>query len=296
MVTKLTALSVVLLAIFIPSKASSEVCVMQTSSTNPAAKMLERQLSALRSIQRSRGCKAGDSTGGFFNACREVSLKIDEVQQELRSTVNLNGSCRANIIPRTTRTSKPKAVQVPVSAKTQVQSSSEIPKKMRRTSGALQYCVRLSDGYYFPTPNSQFSQKGGTDIALIQCKMICNDDDMAIYVNEKDAETAEMVSVKTGETYADLPTAYDYHGEGDFKRCDWNGYVKKVSVLLSAPRQLKRRGVGGKPDSKVFQKSEREATTPHQHRAPSYLVRVVGPAFIPDTENAAFGLMGNHLN
>ncbi|NNV23890.1 DUF2865 domain-containing protein (plasmid) [Ochrobactrum pseudogrignonense] len=38
-------------------------------------------------------------------------------------------------------------------------TSNGSPEKVRGPKNALQYCVRLSDGYYFPTPNSQYKQK-----------------------------------------------------------------------------------------------------------------------------------------
>lgn len=64
MMTKLTATSVMLLAISFPSLAVAESCGPGRSAQSPAVKMLQRQLSALRSIQRARGCKPGDSGGG----------------------------------------------------------------------------------------------------------------------------------------------------------------------------------------------------------------------------------------
>ena len=54
-------------------------CGFEISSQSPALKMLRRQLSALRSIQRGRGCKLDDTSGGFFKACRDVEMKINEV-------------------------------------------------------------------------------------------------------------------------------------------------------------------------------------------------------------------------
>ncbi|KAB0565872.1 MULTISPECIES: hypothetical protein [Brucella/Ochrobactrum group] len=80
MMTKLTAISLVVVAAAFPDTAMAASCGSGISGQSPAVKMLQRQLSALRSIQRGRGCKPGDTGGGLFNACREVGMKINEVQ------------------------------------------------------------------------------------------------------------------------------------------------------------------------------------------------------------------------
>lgn len=301
MMTKLTAISVMLLATSFPSLTVAETCGSGRSAQSPAVKMLQRQLSALRSIQRTRGCKPGDSIGGIFNACREVGMKINDVQQELRATSAANNACKARERTTAARTKTPKAVKVSAPANARSQPVTDIPKKVRGPKNALQYCVRLSDGYYFPTPNSQYKQKGGTDAALIQCKMICKTDAMAVYINDQNEEAAEMVSVQTGESYADLATAYDYHGEGEFKRCDWNGYVRKVSSGLAAQRQSKHLADVVLPKPGIRPDDEdpvavAEIPVQQYRPAPDNTVRIVGPAFIPDADNKAFGRMRRHDN
>lgn len=303
MMTKLTAISLVVVAASFPGTSMAASCGSGISGQSPAVKMLQRQLSALRSIQRGRGCKPGDTGGGFFNACREVGMKINEAQQELRATAAANNECWAEArTGRTTRAAtKPQAMNVSAAGNARSQPASTTPKKVRGPKNALQYCVRLSDGYYFPTPNSQYKQKGGTDAALIQCKMICKTDAMAVYINDQNEEAADMVSVLTGEVYADLATAYDYHGEGKFERCDWNGYVRQVSSGFAAKRQSKHLAdavlpkPGVKPDD---QDPVAVAEIPSQsfRPAPSRSIRIVGPAFIPDADNKAFGQMRRHQN
>lgn len=259
--------------------------------------MLQRQLSALRAIQRGRGCKPGDAGGGLFNACREVGMKISEVQQELGAASAIDRECRAENRAASSGVKRPKATNVssPAGLARTGQSAGDRPKKVRGAKKSLQYCVRLSDGYYFPTPNSQFSQKGGTDAALVQCRMICDTIAMAVYVNDQNEEASEMISVANGQPYADLPTAYDYHGEGDFKRCDWNGYVAKVGHLQAArkrPRQLQNVDIP-LPDARPETDETAVAEIPStQFRlAPVQNIRMVGPAFIPDVDNKAFGRM-----
>lgn len=303
MMTKLTAISFLVVATSFPGTTVAASCGSGISGQSPAVKMLQRQLSALRSIERGRGCKPGDVGGGLFNACREVGMKINEVQQELRATAAANNECKAEA--RTGRIAKaptrPKSMNASAAGDARSIPGDDVPRKVRGAKNALQYCVRLSDGYYFPTPNSQYNQKGGTDAALSQCKMICKTDAMAVYTIDQNEEAADMVSVLTGEVYADLATAYDYHGEGKFERCDWNGYVQKVSSHLAAQRQSKRLSdvVPPKPGAKpevIDPVDVSEIPSLSFRPAPSRTIRIVGPAFIPDADNKAFGHMSRDVN
>nr|WP_318269033.1 DUF2865 domain-containing protein [Ochrobactrum sp. MYb49] len=171
----------------------------------------------------------------------------------------------------------------------------KIPRGLRI---ALTYCVRLSDGYFFPAPHSQFRQKGGADATLAQCRFICESNNMAVYVlNDPNEETASMVSQENGETYISLPTAYDYQGEGDFKRCNWNGYISKitelalsrkhrkslVNTMIPLPQPKPENSQGVRPLSAAV-----SAFQPMKEKK----VRLVGPAFMPDKENSALSLMG----
>lgn len=295
MIRKLTAISLLMTAASFSDSTIAASCGSGMSVQSPAMTMLQRQLSALRSIERGRGCKPGDTSGGLFNACREVGVKISEVQQELRATAAANRECEVQVQAAPSRRhTKSRAKNVMTAARTvDTQPVTSAPKEVRGPKHALQYCVRLSDGYYFPTPNSQYKQKGGTDAALIQCKMICKTDAMAVYINDQNKNAADMVSVLTGEVYADLATAYNYHGAGSFERCDWNGYVRKISSRLAARKQSKRLvdvGLpkqGAKPDVDPVNISE----IPSQplRPDPARSIRIVGPAFIPDADNNAFG-------
>lgn len=133
MMTKLTAISLVVVAASFPGTSMAASCGSGISGQSPAVKMLQRQLSALRSIQRGRGCKPGDTGGGFFNACREVGMKINEAQQELRATAAANNECWAEA--RTGRTAraatKPQAMNVSAAGNARSQPASTTPKKVR---------------------------------------------------------------------------------------------------------------------------------------------------------------------
>ena len=278
------------------SVASAAACGQQSSANDAAFKMLQRQLSALRSIERARGCQSGDR-GGFFNACREVAMKINEVQQQLGASTQTH--CRGARVRDTARVATGRSVQrAPqpraVVKQASVRSVAVAPKKRRGAKNPLQFCVRLSDGYYFPTPNSQYGQKGGAETALAQCRMICETEDMAVYVlNDRRDESADMVSVSTGQSYADLPAAYDYHGGGAFRRCNWNGYVAKVRAHLIRRHQsqlLAKLDIP-LPDSRPSQASDAIGAPVFSdyQPMPERILRSVGPSFMPDASTERLG-------
>lgn len=63
---------------------------------------------------------------------------------------------------------------------------------------------------------------------------------MALFVlNDQNDETSDMVSLENGRSYAGLPTAYNYHGEGDFKRCNWAGYIERIVDVASAKKRAR---------------------------------------------------------
>ncbi len=282
--------------VLLQSAVSAAACGQENSANDAAFKMLQRQLSALRSIERARGCQSGDRSG-FFNACREVAMKISEVQQQLGATTQTH--CGSARVRDSGRVATVRSVQRAAQPRTAVKQASVrpaalAPKKRRGPKNALQFCVRLSDGYYFPTPNSQYGQKGGTETALAQCRMICETEAMAVYVlNDHRDESADMVSVTTGQSYADLPAAYDYHGGGEFQRCNWNGYVAKIRAQLIMRHQSKLLAKLDipLPDSRPAQASDAIGAPVFSdyQPMPERILRTVGPSFMPDESTERLG-------
>ncbi|MCD4513872.1 DUF2865 domain-containing protein [Brucella pseudogrignonensis] len=285
-----------LLIVLLPPVASAEACVRESAANDAASKMLQRQLSALRSIERARGCQAGDRSG-FFNACREVAIKINEVQQQLGTTTKPNCALtRAREGGRLKVQRGPERVPPLAAAVKQasVRPADGAARTRRAPKNALQFCVRLSDGYYFPTPNSQYGQKGGADTALAQCRMICETEQMAVYVlKDHNDESADTVSVATGQSYAELPVAYNYHGSDAFQRCNWNGYVAKVRAHLFQRQQSKllAKLEIPLPDKRPDLDSAAKAAPIYSDDKPmaDRVLRSVGPNFMPDASRNATG-------
>jgi len=257
---------------------AAAACSGAASAADLAA---QRQLSALRAMERGRGCK-GDGGGGLFNACRDLSVRIAEVQRQISAGLAARSCSEPSATTqRSARLDRPKVTPAAVTS-----NATEKPKSWAG-KGALTYCVRLSDGYLFPAPHSQFDKTESTTETLAQCRFICQNESVDLYVlNDVNGETADMISATSGKSYAELPTAYNYHESSDFKKCDWAGYVAKVSELRASSRSARamRNVVMPMPDSRPSRNADMVDTVATATFAPltDRKVRVVGPAFIFD--------------
>ncbi|MGK9086514.1 DUF2865 domain-containing protein [Brucella intermedia] len=196
-----------------------------TTATDLVAK---RQLAALYNMQRARNCSTDERGGGIFNPCRDLANQIAAAQRS--ASADQNCAPAPNRLQRksnrTLRSSRADTVKK-VSFSRPKEMKVQTPKK---TARSLLYCVRLTDGYLFPAPHSQFKQKGGEAAALAQCKFICETDSVDLYrLNDHSNETADLMSVSTGQLYIDLPTAFNYHDAAEFKKCNWTRYIDTVA-------------------------------------------------------------------
>lgn len=251
----------------------------------PVDPAMKRQLAALQAMYGGRGCTAQNSTGGFFNPCRDLTRQMSDVRQRIARAAPSSRDC-APTGQAAQRVKKP-------ATSTASRDSGQKQAGAPAISGkALTYCVRLSDGYYFPAPNSQFQTKGGTATALAQCRLICETDAMELFVlGDPNRETADMVSVNSSRSYSDLPTAYAYQGGAQFSKCNWAGYIQKEMAYRST--RFQRRALSNAsipvPDSKP---DEEQTTVSVAVQAPfqamnDRAVRPVGPEFMYETPSPA---------
>ncbi len=278
-------------ALLLPSMgpASADVCegvrgmlrAAERSGGGSDSGVLQRQLSALRGLQRQRGCTAANSTGGFFNACADLSRRTTAVQQQIASLRDQGrtGALRAKLVslgcdPARTKTAR-----------------SSAPRNVI-ARGSILFCVRLADGYFFPAPNSQFGKGDEVDATIDRCRFICDTQDVDLYtLGDPSSETEQMVSVKTGKAYSDLPGAFRYRDSAQFQACDLNRYVRKVDELRSrtvTPHDMRNALVPvpparpeAQPVAQMVSHLEPQASTVDRP-AGDREVRVVGPAFLPD--------------
>lgn len=115
------------------------------------------------------------------------------------------------------------------SGRTEVVRSS--PEASPAVAAAL-YCVRLSDGYHFPAPKSQFAEVEELSEAADQCRFICQDEKVELFqLPSFEHETSNLVSVETGQNYTELTTAYRYRDDDGFQGCNHKRYYARVNEL-----------------------------------------------------------------
>ena len=97
------------------------------------------------------------------------------------------------------------------------------------------YCVRKTDGYFFPAPNSQFAGTDTYDETLARCQFICDDAKMDVYfLPSASAETDDLVSISDQSAYNALSSAFRYQKAKDFKSCDMQRYYRRMQAIEAA--------------------------------------------------------------
>jgi hypothetical protein len=180
-----------------------------------ASSPLQRQLAAIQKIERQRRC-SHRSTSGFFNACRDLAWRRLEVQKAIISGESSSGrACGSKERPRTAKRQK----------------RPDRPQIAHAAPAAL-FCVRLSDGYFFPAPKSQFAEVDKLAEAADQCRFICQDRQVELFqLASLEYETADMTSVETGQKYTKLVTAFKYRETDEFEGCNHKRYFQRVNEL-----------------------------------------------------------------
>lgn len=85
------------------------------------------------------------------------------------------------------------------------------------------FCVRLSDGYFFPAPKSQFARSDDVKDTVDQCRYICDDASVDLYMlDDPSLETEEMIALETRKPYKDLPAAFRYRETRTSRRATSN--------------------------------------------------------------------------
>ncbi len=101
---------------------------------------------------------------------------------------------------------------------------------MASVKNTMLFCVRVTDGYFFPAPNSQFVGVDHVKNTLDRCRFICGNKDVEVYtLDDMALESEEMASVKDGRSYKDLPAAFAYRDAPHFKGCDFGRYHRHVN-------------------------------------------------------------------
>lgn len=144
-------------------------------------------------------------------------------------------------------------------------------------------------GTILPAPNAQFVNAGHYDNTHDRCRYICNDKAMDVYeLDDIGRETEEMASVKTRQSYKDLPSAFAYREMADFQGCDLPRYYRRADEMRArtvTPKNMEA-AVIPMPEAKpelldgtvTAYVPETTETTPATRRKD----RVVGTPFLPN--------------
>lgn len=245
---------------------------------------LTRQLNAIGALQRQRNCSVWGS--GLFSACRDLASRRADAQRQLQSAARATGN--AGVIPA-------RLDDLGCGSSRRASRRSEDQTESRAgifASSARLFCVRPSDGYFFPAPHSQFAARQDLKTTLDMCRFICEDASIDVYsLGDFGLETEEMASVDTRKKYLDLPTAFAYRENAEFKACDLQRYYRRVNEARArtvTPKDLSNANIpaptprpdfapSGETTSGLTAYAEDAPTRP----MPSRRVRQVGTSFFP---------------
>lgn len=259
-----------------------------SGGASPQQAQLRRQLVAIQALERRRQC-SGKSTGGFFNPCADLARMRDDVMRQMsassggRDVSSLRVRYAAlGCAPERRGQPKPQAVREASSGSMAIGGTSML------------YCVRPSDGYFFPAPKSQFARDSDLKETIDQCRFICDDPSMEVYaLTDPSRETEEMISVAERKPYKDLPAAFRYRDAATFKSCDLRNYYSRVNEMRArtvTPGNMAN-AIIPLPTEKPRQDpivSTTVAASPApmalaEEPAANKAVRIVGPVFLPDS-------------
>lgn len=152
-------------------------------------------------------------------------------------------------------------------------------------NGTMVYCVRPSDGYFFPTPHSQFRGEKDMATTLDMCRAICADPAMDVYaLHDPSLETDSMVSLTSGAPYLQLGAALAFREKADFEGCDMQRYFRALDSARA--RAMKPGELGDTivptPTARPDRIATAETTKAPTPKPPTLRVRDVGPVFLPE--------------
>lgn len=254
--------------------------VGRSVNANPEAAQLARQLAAIRALERKRQCSATRDRGGLFNPCADLAKRRAAVQRQI-GQVSRRGSAGPDDAA---------AIRARIAALGCAASPGRQRTARAAPAPAMLFCVRLSDGYLFPSPHSQFVGEDDYKATLDRCRFICGEEGMDVYTLEDvSRETEEMVSVETRKPYTELPSAFAYREATAFRACDLQRYYRRVEeararsvtpfkmthVVIPVPTP--------RPDMSTFASISGgpSEAAPASAEPAKRRVRLVGPAFLP---------------
>ncbi|WP_160297193.1 DUF2865 domain-containing protein [Rhizobium nepotum] len=250
------------------------------SSAETAQK--QRQIAAIRALERQRSCTPEKAaSGGLFNACRGLARQRADAENDLAAARGSERSASLQARYQSLGCESPRQQRTPGPER---RAGSDVYAR-----NALYYCVRPSDGYHFPAPNSQFGGSNYAKFAIDQCRFICENPAMTVYVLEDpQLETSEMLSVETRTPYKSLATAFRYQTDPGQNSCNWSRYFARINELSARTVSTTDLTSSIIPVPSLRPENVTSPVAafvePVSPQSGDRIVRIVGPVFLQDSE------------
>jgi hypothetical protein len=269
----------------------------QCSSLRSTVARMERNLASLRENRADATAKAGEGERAKLLAAYSESGCAD-ANDELRTS--------ALPVQKRERSGLPDSLFGPARPDDAAEGDGAVAQTAaRQPYRAL--CVRTCDGYFFPLAYSTSQQNFTGDQQA--CEAACPGTEVELYYDQvPDEDGAKMVSGRTGAPYTQLPAAFLYKQAG-YQRpaaCGCNPHKDFSIIAGRTPEPEEDAAVAGaaaaastvlaaeKPAAAAPAAVAAEEASPSHERtasveaepAPARHVRVVGPKFLPDPEEA----------
>ncbi|WP_348777108.1 DUF2865 domain-containing protein [Mesorhizobium sp. KR2-14] len=272
---------------------------------------LARMESNLDALERKRGrVRPGRSQAQIIaaidaNGCRQAPQRIEAATENARAI--------ERILSRTRATEQTAAE----AGERKVQRVLNPGEGIGRLAGTYRtFCVRTCDGYYFPM--SPASSRGQFTRDQKNCQAACPNAEMQLFYGEADGDTAtEMISAQSSMPYSGLPAAFRYRSSATPEGCSCNA-PRNFEIIAGNPPQQEAAEVQPaaaiapteaepefsasivKPEPPAPAASVESVASPEAMATvaagdepaairdldPDRKVRVVGPTFLPDPEEA----------
>lgn len=178
----------------------------------------------------------------------------------------------------------------------------DMPMQGGQVQGGLRtLCVRTCDGAFFPIASNATPLDFRAQAA--QCERMCPGTKTELFYHSLEGqESSDMVSAKTGQPYASMPTAFAYRDKPSSERspscgCNMAAYHKEMKSQEQAPQSTALQNQSSittvnppKSDAAptVEEKTPKEAAAPVPERdydPAKDKVRIVGPQFLPTEQS-----------
>lgn len=178
----------------------------------------------------------------------------------------------------------------------------DLPMQGGQMQGGLRtLCVRTCDGAFFPIASNATPLDFRAQAA--QCERMCPGTQTELFYHALEGqESSDMVSAKTGQPYASMPTAFAYRDKPSSERapscgCNMAAYHNEMKGQEQAPQSTALQNHSGittaetpktEATAKPEEQKQQETAVPvpeREYDPTKDKVRIVGPQFLPTEQS-----------